>query len=174
HLSHEADFAERHYPSRFEIARQHLDDGLIHALVVALLQVQTDGADVTNTVLPRPVAREAEEEIEVIDEGADRRPRLALPEGRLAYRDDAGERHPLVVVRHPRGHVNVRVEQLHGVLFYRSARASATSSRRRASGSAPAARRLRIRSTVPGGGWSAISGQRSAPTLRPACSRSVT
>src|SRR5207247_884538 len=74
---------------------------------------QRERADVADAVLTRPVALEAEEQIEVIDEGSKRRPRLALPEGRLADRDDARKRHPLVVVGHPRGHVSMWLEDPH-------------------------------------------------------------
>ena len=81
--------------------------------VVRLSGVHPDGAVVLDAVLRRALRLEGRDVVEVVVEGAGVLPRLPEPERGLGEGDDPTERHPLVVVGHPRDHVGVWIENAH-------------------------------------------------------------
>jgi len=81
--------------------------------VVRLARVERDARVVRDPVLPRAVRFEAQDVVEVVAEGPGAGPRLAHPERGLDHDPHARQGELLVVVGHPRDHVNVRVEDVH-------------------------------------------------------------
>ena len=112
----EPDLPDRHDAVLGEVARQELDHARRDAPVVRFLRVQGQRAEVVHAELARPEPLPAEQPVEVVLEGADVGARLPEPEGGLDDGGDAGLRHRLVVDGRPRGHVDVRIEELHGRL----------------------------------------------------------
>jgi hypothetical protein len=96
--------------SFFGKAGEHLRG---EGLVVRFLRVQGESAEVADPELGGAPGFEADEGVEVVEEGARVPPRLSEPEGGLEDRPDARERHRLVVVRRPGIHVDVRLEDAH-------------------------------------------------------------
>src|SRR5438309_2308090 len=144
-----------------EASRQDRHDPRVHPVVVGFLRVQRQGAVVAHAELLGAEALPADDRVEVVDEGADRRPRLPEPEGRLEYGDDARQGHPLVVVGDSGEHVGVRLEHAHGCLSFLLIKISPARP--------PAARRGRSRGEADPRGTAAPAGRRSvrAPGRRP-------
>jgi hypothetical protein len=97
-----------------------LEDAGRHARVVRLLRVQRERADVPDAELACAEPLPADQRGEVVLEGPDVRARLAEPKRRLEDHGDARGGHGRVVGSGARGHVNVRIEELHAVLLARS------------------------------------------------------
>jgi hypothetical protein len=96
-----------------KVAREELHHTGSDAPVVRLLRIQGQRAEVVDAELARAEALPAEQAVEVVLEGADVGPWLTQPERGLDDGGNAGPGHRLVVDGRPRGHVDVRVEELH-------------------------------------------------------------
>jgi hypothetical protein len=109
-----ADLADAHHAVLVQEAREDLEHAVGELGIVGLLGVQRERADVRDAELARAETLPADQTGEVVNEAPHAGARLPLPERRLEHDGDAGGGHLLVVVRRPRRHVNVRVEDLHG------------------------------------------------------------
>jgi hypothetical protein len=109
----EPDLPDRDHAVLGEIARKDLHDARGDSPVVRLLGIQRQRAEVVDAELAGAEALPAQEPAEVVLESADVGAGLAKPERGLDDRGDPGLGHRLVVESRPRGHVDVRIEELH-------------------------------------------------------------
>jgi hypothetical protein len=109
----QADLADPQDAGVIEELGDHLDDLARQPDVLGLLRVDAEPGMMRDLVEPRAVPLELDELAEVVAEPLGPRTVEPRPERRLAHQDAAGQGHPLVVVRGPRDHVDVRVDVIH-------------------------------------------------------------
>ena len=105
----EADLPERHAPRVVQILAHPVDHRVGQAPILGLLRVHADGAPMVDAVARRARVLKLQRQAEIVEEGAGVAAVLAQPERRLHAYADAVLVHGHIIVRRPRDHVDMRL-----------------------------------------------------------------